>query len=60
LEIGEWDMDHGVLPRISSFTYERIKGMIAADTVQRKDAKSTPEFGKSKVKKIPLLNIYTC
>lgn len=57
VEIGDWDMDHSVLPRISSFTYERIRGMIAADTLLRNDAKSTPGFGKSKVKKISLLHL---
>ncbi|WVZ83008.1 hypothetical protein U9M48_030199 [Paspalum notatum var. saurae] len=49
MEMNEWVLDHQVRPRVSDFTYERLKGMIA-DTHKRLGPKSSSIYGKSKVR----------
>ncbi|KAG0548589.1 hypothetical protein BDA96_01G179200 [Sorghum bicolor] len=50
MDISNWSMDHVVRPRISCFTYDKLRNMIAADTHQRHSMKSAFVFGKSKVR----------
>ncbi|XP_021307486.1 uncharacterized protein LOC8064518 isoform X1 [Sorghum bicolor] len=50
MDISNWSMDHVVRPRISCFTYDKLRNMIAADTHQRHSMKSAFVFGKSSTK----------
>ncbi|RLN11243.1 hypothetical protein C2845_PM09G22210 [Panicum miliaceum] len=50
MDLGVWNMDRSLLPRIRCFSAVRIRSMITADSRVVGDAHTQPEFGKSKLR----------
>jgi len=49
MDLGVWNMEPKIFPRIRCFSADRIRSLILADTLFPGDSYRLPEFGKSQV-----------
>jgi len=52
MDLGVWNMEPKIFPRIRCFSADRIRSLILADTLFPGDSYRLPEFGKSQLRKV--------
>ena len=57
MDLGVWNMEPKIFPRIRCFSADRIRSLILADTLFPGDSYRLPEFGKSQV---VLISPFSC